>query len=369
MIKVLHILPGINGGGVGKIVYSYAKHLDKEKITLDVASLNTINGEKPFLYDSFIKNVDHLFLLNRKSYLKRFKELYNIYKKGKYDIIHCHLEEASFFYLLLAMIMGVKIRIAQTHLTTIPAIFSFAWFKSLFRPLLSIICTHKFACGKKAAKKLWKNDSNVYILTNAIEIDPFIYNPETRDKTRSLHGLSPNEFIIGTVGRIDTQKNPFFILKIIKELKKKQNDFKFLWIGEGEHSISIKNELKKNGLTNNVIMLGVQNNVHELMMAMDVFVLPSLYEGLPIVGVEAQVSGLPSLFSNTITNEFKLIPTTEFLAIDDPEAWVNKILSLRQAHLNRLKYAPLIQESIFNIKIAAKALETEYQHFIEKQNK
>jgi len=369
MIKVLHILPGINGGGVGKIVYSYAKHLDKEKITLDVASLNTINGEKPFLYDSFIKSVNHLFLLNRKSYLKRFKELYNIYKNGKYDIVHSHLEEASFFYLLLAMIMGVKIRIAQTHLTTKPARFSFAWIKSLFRPLLSIICTHKFACGKKAAQKLWKNDPNVHILTNAIEIDPFVYNHKTRDKIRSSHGLSPNDFVVGTVGRIDTQKNPFFILKIIQELKKKQNDFKFLWIGEGEHSISIKNELKKNELSSNVMMLGIQNNINELMMAMDVFILPSLYEGLPIVGVESQVSGLPSLFSDTITNEFKLIPTTEFLAIDNSEAWVNKILSLKQVHPDRLKYASLIQESLFNIKIAAQKLETEYQHFIEKQNK
>lgn len=167
----------------------------------------------------------------------------------------------------------------------------------------------------------------IIIINNGVDLEKFRFNPEIRDKERKKLGLEKNK-IIGHVGRFAYQKNHEYLIKIMERLHRIDPNIKLLLIGEGPEKKRIRDLVKSKGLEDTIIFYGTSNSVNDLFQAMDVFVLPSHFEGLPIVGVEAQASGLPVLFSNQITPEAKITQNVEFLGINEEniEEWVKQIM-------------------------------------------
>lgn len=364
MIKVLFILPGIDGGGVGEIVYTYIANIDKTNFCCDVASLDTPDGHIPFAYDRFKADANALFLLDRNSYKKRFWQLNEIYKSKKYDIVHVHMDNISALYLIQAWMHGVKVRIAHSHIAFKPEFGSTEWKKSLVNPLLKIFTTHRYGCGQMACKNLWGNVKNSIVMTNAIDVSKFQYRKEVADFKRDELGLNNIAHVCGTIGRFQKQKNPFFIIDIIEMLSKIRSDFVFLWVGAGELQAEVKKKAEEKEIDKHILFLGQRNDVSQLLSILDVFILPSLYEGLPIVGVESQAASVYSLFSSTITKEIGITDYAEFLEIKNPMQWASRISDIFNMH--HKKRTDSMDNSIYNIHNAVKILENNYIEYCRK---
>ena len=198
-------------------------------------------------------------------------------------------------------------------------------------------------------------------VANAIDLKKYSYNFESRNRIRKKLGIQ-DELVLGHVGRFSEQKNHQFLIKIVSELKKNNIDFKLLLLGGGELQDEIKEQVKKSVLEKNVVFTGVVNNVKEYMDAMDIFLLPSLYEGLPCVCVEAQTNGLPCVLSEKITSEVSLTDTVYFLGILDETAWAEKIVEIfNMSQLRKLREKScFIGLEQYDITIQAKILEERY---------
>lgn len=362
-IKILYILSSINGGGVGKILLSYLKNLNRSFFSIDVACLDNSFDDILFL-DEYRKYSNKVYFLN-KNYFKRLLQYEKLLRNHHYDIVHVHMEEASSVYLMIAWLAGVKIRIAQTHLTQTKSSLKGKILGSLLKPLLFASVNYKYACGNDAFKHMWGNCKDKYIMTNAIEVKNFLYSKVFSKDIRSKLQIPLDLSVIGTIGRLDQQKNPFFILKIIEELKARHFKFIFLWIGDGPLSDAVKSEAKRLEIDNLILFLGNRNDIPKYLSAMDIFILPSLYEGLPIVGVEAQANGLACLFSDTITKEVKLCDNVYYLPISDAQLWAKSIISSLNVYTNRESGIELLNMK-YNIPVAAKMLEKEYLLFYKR---
>lgn len=183
----------------------------------------------------------------------------------------------------------------------------------------------EFMFGKKIMKK-----KQVLLVPNAIDSAKYDYNPQIRSKMRSLLDVEEN-FVLCHVGRIVYQKNPKGLIDIFEKCFREDNKCVLLWAGTGDMEEEAKAYVKEKGLEEHVRFLGVRNDINEIMQASDAFLLPSIYEGLPIVAVEAQAAGLPCFLSETISQETKIINSlVKFLPLDEPETWKKEIFQIRE---------------------------------------
>ncbi len=202
----------------------------------------------------------------------------------------------------------------------------------LCRPFLNGITKEFVACSKLAGNFMFgqkvMNHTDVLIMPNAIEAETYEYNPDIREEVRKELELK-DKFVICHVGRIAHQKNPKGVIDIFGSCLEEEKDCVLLYIGTGELEKEIKNYAKEKGIADKVKFLGVRKDVQRLMQAADCFLLPSFYEGLPIVAVEAQAAGLPCFLSDQISEETKLTELVEFLKLGDTRLWRNAILESR----------------------------------------
>lgn len=323
--KVLMVLSDLdNCNGITSYVMNYYKNMDLSKIKIDfVLTSDKINKEYK---NVILENNSNIYTINyENSVLDSVKETKKFMKENshKYDIIHSHLINKGYFFLKYAKKYGIKNRIIHSHNTTLGN-------GSKIRNIVNIIfknltlsnANQYFACSNLAGKYLFKN-KKFKIINNAINIEKFIYNEKLRNKYRKQLKIE-NKYVIGQVGRIAYQKNHIFFCEVFKELLKKNKDIVWLIIGNGELENEIKDNVKKLNIDKNVIFLGSRNDVNELYSAFDLFIMPSHFEGLPVVAIEAQANGVDCLLSDNITKETKLISLVEFLPLIK-EKWVNFI--------------------------------------------
>ena len=246
--------------------------------------------------------------------------LYRILKREKFDVVHVHGNSATMaLEQLVALICGVKIRISHCHntVTNHPAIHLF------LKPLLRILTTVPVACGNDAGYFLFGNE--FHIIPNCISTKDFAYNERTRANWRKKLKVE-DKIVVGNVGRFRYQKNHELLVSIFNEFLKNNPNSVLLLIGSGELENEIREQIKKFRITNNVIFYGNSDNVDKIMQAMDLFVLPSHYEGLSITAIEAQCSGLPCFLANTISLETKKSDFCHFVRIDAPlSKWAEKM--------------------------------------------
>lgn len=323
-------------GGVFSLVMNLQRHMP-DGIVFDFCSIEKFQNT-----DNIKKITDrggkyYCVGYHGNKIIRQFKNFFNIlsfFKKNNYEIIHIHsdLSFKLFNYALAAKLVGIKHIILHSHSSGIDNGNRFIKriAHEIFKIFIPKVATDYFACSKTAANWMFRKKwSHAKILYNAIELEKFVYDKKKRDDIRN-HLNVANDFVLGNVGRFAYQKNHTFLIDIFSELVKINPESKLLLIGEGELLSGIKNRVDDLKLTDKVIFYGTSNKIYELIQAMDVFVLPSRFEGLGIVAIESQAAGLPTICSDAIPPEAKV--TNLFLQLkleESPERWVEEILKFK----------------------------------------
>jgi len=317
------------GGGVEAVVMNYYRHIDHSKIQFDfICDEDSTN----IPYEEIEKYGGKVILIP--PYQKVFKyqkELGKVLKEGKYKIVHSHINTLSVFPLRVAKKVGVPVRIAHSHSTSNKKEWKKNLMKNILRPFSKVYATDYMCCSEFAGRYLFGNKTydqgKVYLLNNAIDVDKFEYNEKIREAKRKELGINDNTLVIGHIGRFVAQKNHTFLIDIFNEVHKQKSDSVLLLVGQGPLQGEIKAKVERLGLTSCVKFLGQRNDTNELYQGMDVLLLPSLYEGLPVVGVEAQTAGLLCILSSEMTQETKMLNSTRFISISlDERQWAVKLL-------------------------------------------
>lgn len=361
-VRVAQIMGKWVGGGVEAVVMNYYRNIDRNKIQFDFIC----DDDSTCIPKEEIENLGGKVILipPYQKVLKYHKELKKVLKEGQYKIVHSHINALSVFSLWAAKSAKVPVRIAHSHSTSNKKEWKKTLLKNMLRPFSKLFATDYFCCSELAGRWLFGNKTydqgKVYLLNNAIDVDKFKYNEKLRkEKRKELH-IKDKDLVIGHIGRFVKQKNHEFLIDIFNEIHKQNKNTILLLAGEGPLKEEIENKVKELGLEKNVMFLGQRNDANELYQAMDVFVLPSLYEGLPVVGVEAQASGLPCFFSADMTKETKVLQTAKFISLTHtPQYWAKEILEQLNSY-TRMDTEKEITANSFSIKIEATKLEQQY---------
>lgn len=368
MTKILHVVSSLDGGGVENLLLNYYKNMDRSNIKFDFIVHGKRRGVLEPIFTEYNSDIYHI-PSKHESLFKNLASIRKIIKNGDYDVVHAHQGIMSVFPMYYAKKAGVNARIAHSHLAHRD--------KSIFIKIINRILffflkrysNYWFACGLDAGRSLWGNkaveNGQIMIMKNAIDIEKFIFNPTIRRKKRQELAIE-EKFVIGNVGRFTYQKNHQYLIKVFYELYKKNKDSILILVGDGELQNDIRNQVRDYGLTNVVRFLGVRNDVNELLQAMDVFLLPSRFEGLPVVLVEAQAAALKSFVSSTVTREIKCTDLLEYISLDkSPQYWAEKILEYKQGY-RRENLSEIIKEKGYDVRLQAKKMEKFYHQIKSK---
>jgi glycosyltransferase involved in cell wall biosynthesis len=367
-IRIAHVVGKVVVAGVDSVVMNYYRNINKNEIQFDFF----MDGIEASPYDEEIKNLGgRVYKLpaytdSIKKNLDAFRKILN---ENDYKIVHCHMNTLSVFWLSVAKQEGVPIRIAHSHSTASKGggegIRNFV--KYCLKTTCRIYPTHYCACSNYAGEwlfgKNWDTRTDAKVVRNAIDISRFRYNDAVRTHMRNEMDLS-NRFVVGHVGRFVFQKNHEFLLKIFAEVRKLRPEAVLLLVGDGP----LRNETEKQAddlqLGESVRFLGIRHDIQALMQAMDVFLLPSRYEGLPVVGVEAQAAGLACIFSSNISSEAVLTTTCKMLDLKSSISdWAHTVISECKEN-SREKYAVELREKGYDIRHEAEQLASYYLKLI-----
>lgn len=332
-IRVLNLFTIMDRGGAETMVMNYYRHIDRRKVQFDFL----VHRDRRGAYDDEIEalggRIYRLCPIYPQNFARYKRELRAFFQAHpEYRIIHSHMSELGYFAFCEAERQGVPVRICHAH--NAPHGFDLkmimrTYFKKRMMPHL----THLFMCGMESGRWLFgpQSEDRFIMLNNAIDAAAYTYAPAKRTEVRRALGLA-DELTIGHVGRFNPQKNHPFLLEIFSALLKKEPTAVLLLVGGGEDMPKIQEKARALEITEHVRFLGVRSDVAELMQAMDVFVFPSLYEGLPVTMVEAQAAGLPCLISDKVPPECILTEgLVDVLPLSaSPETWAEKILEKRE---------------------------------------
>lgn len=328
-MKVLHVTVDLDGGGVDKLLYDYCTRMMPD-FHFDFAVTAKSQGllEQPL--ERLGCKIYHVSTMHENMRLY-VRQLERIIQGGNYDVIHVHTGYRGMLALKIAKRAGVPVRIAHAHICAIPETYR----QKLLRLVATKITVHEatdlFACGKDAATWMWGKraaQNGVRIMPNAIDVAAFQFDSDIRQSVRERFNLT-NKLVVGNVARFAPQKNHLFLLNIFEELVKRRKDAILMLVGGGELRPVIEEKVNQLGLSDKVMFLGVRNDVPYLLNAMDVFLLPSLYEGLPVTLVEVQANGLAAVVSDTVTDEIQFAPNYKVVSIKKtPTEWCDEILKL-----------------------------------------
>lgn len=369
-LRVLVLDTVMDRGGAETMMMNYLRHFDREQVTYDFL----VNRDYHAAYEDEIEALGgriYRMCPMYPQYFGRYKREFRAFlqQHPEYQIIHSNLEERSYFPLRIAAEQGVPVRIAHAH--NRPVGFDLkSIFREYFRMRLPKYVTHMFACGTEAGDWLFgeKNRSKVIQQRNAIDTSTYRYDSSLATKVRAEFGVTdPDTFVLGHVGRFFPQKNHTFLIDIFAEVHK-QCPNSVLWlVGGGELNDELKNQIKAKvdelGLHDAVRFLGVRSDVNRVLQGMDSFILPSLYEGLPVTMIEAQASGLPCTISDRVPKQCDVAGNVQIIGLaEQPAQWAKRILSQRDSYSdsNRVSGADAVTDAGFDIKANAEWLQKFY---------
>lgn len=357
MIRVLHCVNDMHRAGLETMLMNYYRNIDRDKIQFEFLTHRPYKSDYDDEILSLGGKIYYAPRLYPQNYPKYFKWMKQFFKEHpEYQIVHSHIDAMSYLPLKAAKKAGVPVRIAHSHSTAIDKDYKYL-LKQFFRIKINDVTTNRLACGVEAGKFLFrKNDFQ--IIPNAVDASKFYYDEKTRLKKRIELGLK-DEFVIGHIGRLSYPKNHKFLIEIFKELTKTNQNAVLIIVGEGEKEPEIRKYISDLKLANKVKLLGNRNDVSELYQVFDVFLLPSLFEGVPLVGIEAQFSDLPCIFSDRVPTEVVFSDKTHFINLNQSaDEWANQILKIDIT--NRNSKRPILTNSHYNIQTAHKILEDFY---------
>jgi len=364
MIRVLHILGGMDRGGIETFIMNIYRNIDRNKIQFDFL----LSTQKECAYNNEIRNLGGkiFYVPPRKSgILKNRKALNDFFKKHReYKIVHQHVSSLTNVEpLKIAKKYHIPIRIIHSHNTNQGGSHIHKYIHKYNQLFVESFATHYFACSNLAAKWLYPpkqyKEKNFKIINNGIDVDKFIYNNEIRDTYRKKLGIE-NKFVIGHVGRFHPQKNHEFLIEIFRAVVNRNKNSLLLLVGDGSLRQYIEEKVNRLKLTDNVMFAGVRSDIPELLQAMDVFVMPSYHEGLPVTLVEAQSACLPCVLSKNITDEIEILDNIKWCDLsDDLSIWVDNILYFMKNTIRRNTKKEIIDAG-FDINNVAHELQQIY---------
>lgn len=355
-MKVLQVVTHMNRGGLETMLMNYYRNIDRDKVQFDFLTHRPYDGDYGEEIKALGGKIYHLPYLNPFS-IEYKKELDKFFKEHKeYEIVHVHQDCLSSVILKAAKKNGVKIRIAHSHSSSQDKNLKYP-IKVFYKHFIAKYATNLFACSKEAG--IWMfNGADFEVINNAINASCYSFSNEKRTKMRTAFNISDDEILIGHVGRFSPTKNHEFLIDIFNEVQK-ENKAKLILVGEGVLKENIENKVKEFGIGDKVIFTGLRSDVADLMQAMDVFIFPSIYEGLPVTLVEAQAAGLPCLISDKVPIECKKTDLVKQLKLsEDAKVWSKEAVNLSK--VERKNTYEEIQKSGFDIKENAMALQKFY---------
>lgn len=337
-IRVCQVLHGIVGGGSEQVVLNYCSRM--RDIHFDLLYQYEPN---PQILERFNDAGINCIQIPDKVHhpLKHLWMMYKIFRQGKYDVVHCHLDWFLNSYVcFIAMLAGIKKRIAHHHqaysvrslsqaegprirLVSLPNHLIKKLLCFLLRVPCKLFATHWLACGEAAAINGWGKNAvkkgKVTILPNAIDPERFKFSEKSRQEVRARYGIKDDDFVIGHVGRFYPQKNHDFLIDVFSEVLKQKPNAKLLLLGDGPLQEKIREKTEIFGIAESVIFAGLQKDPAPFYSAMDVFAFPSLWEGLGIVLLEAQYNGLPCVVSEAVPKEVWITGNYNYCFLDSKE--------------------------------------------------
>ena len=355
-IIVAQIMGKWVGGGVEAVIMNYYRNIDRSKVQFDfICDEDSTN----IPYDEIKKLGGRVIICP--PYQKIFgyeKFLIDLFKKNNYKIVHSNINALSVFPLRAAKKAGVPIRIAHSHSATNKKEWKKNLMKQALRPFSKKYATDYFACSELAGRWLFGDKTfeqgKVTIINNAIDLDKFKYDEKVRKEKRKELNINDDTLVVGHIGRFVAQKNHTFLIDIFSELHKKEKNSILLLIGQGPLMGEIKQKVDSLGISDSVKFLGQRDDVNELYNAMDLFLFPSLYEGLGMVLIEAQANGLPCIASIEVPKIADISNNVQFYDLNDSiDIW------LKNYDTNRFKF--ICKNCIYDIKKEAEKLEKYYK--------
>lgn len=325
-IRVLQVVTYMGRGGLETMIMNYYRHVDRSKVQFDFLVHRFERAD----YDDEIEALGGtIYRLPRLvPWSRNYCGALNNFFEGhpEYHIVHVHQDCLSSIILKAAAHHNVPVRIAHSHSSNQDKNLKYP-IKLYYRRQIPIFATHLFACGNDAGAWMFRG-APFHVLNNAIDAKKYRYDPVQAKQIREELGLPADAFVIGHVGRFAPPKNHVFLANIYAEVQKRQADARLLLVGDGSLRSEIESEAHSLGLSEKVIFTGVRSDVPALLQAMDVFVFPSLYEGLPVTMIEAQAAGLPCFISDKVPLECKITDLVTQIPLQaSAEQWAEKILA------------------------------------------
>lgn len=367
-IRVLHYIGSLNTGGSQTMIMEIYRKIDKSLVQFDFVvdrkeellysdEIKKLGG-KVYIFDEYYKGINH------HKYIKQWKDFFKQHKE--YKIIHCHVRSVGKIVLKTAKMNGLETIIHSHSTSNGKGIKAIA--KRFFQFNICKYSDYFFACSRQSAEWLYgkkKSQSNkCYIINNSIDSSKYKYNPIIRKKLRNELKVE-NKIVIGQVGRLVYIKNHDFSLKVLMECLKINPNFCLMIVGDGELKSNLLEKINNMGLEKNVLMLGNKTNVNELMQAMDIFIMPSLFEGLPLSLIEAQAASLPCVISNNVIDGILIPDLVKKIELEKSEKkWADLIN--KEYSKKRKNTSEVIKKNNFDSEINSKWLCNFYQEIYKE---
>ena len=378
-LRIAQVLGKMNGAGVEQVVMNYYRAVDRERVNFDFY----VFSNSAHIPAEEIKSMGGgLYLMcGFRMPFRYLKTLTEQFMKNRYDIVHCHLGTLSFIPLLAAKRAGIPVRILHNHSASggkLEVLRNIA--KALLKPISRYFATEKLACSWHAARWMYGNvpvcaldeqtppKNSALVMRNAIDTEKFRFAEKKRSSARGELGVASGTLLFGHVGRFCPQKNQHFLIDIFSEIVRRHSNSRLLLVGEGADMEVIKARVIAAGLADKVIFAGQRSDVDRLYSAMDCFILPSNYEGLGMVGIEAQCAGLHCLFSDKVPREVKVTKNAQFLSLKTSAAdWAFGAISM--AKLKRRDTSEEVAAAGYDINIEAEKLTRYYLRLHEEKGR
>ncbi|MGE6538050.1 glycosyltransferase family 1 protein [Bacillus luti] len=350
-LRVLHVVVNMNRGGAETLIMNLYRNIDRSKVQFDFLTCKEgVFDEEVETLGGKVHRIPYVTDVGHRGYIKALDTFFNSHPQ--YKIVHSHMDKMSGFVLRAAKKARVPVRIAHSHSTSseggaIAKIYK--WYAGAF---ITPCATHFLACSIAAAQWLFANRENATkILKNGIECDEFTFNPDIREQVRKELNLHGDVFVIGHVGRFAYPKNHTFLIDIFAQLIECRPNSILLLVGDGPLRLEMEKKVEKLKLTDKVKFLGIRGDINRLLQALDTFIFPSIYEGLPVTLIEAQGAGLPCIISDTITQDVDLgLNLVEQCSLLDVKNWVGPLQSIAEKRVPRSVAQYVLAEKGYDIK-------------------
>lgn len=348
--------------GISLFVLNNHRYFKQKGITYHLIYSSIHNSQDVIdgYINDFCKNGDKTQFISKKNGTIEFMKAFFYYLKNEQiDVLHIHgSSSAILLEIIVAKFAGVKKIVSHAHSTGS----NHNIIHKILRPFVNMLVKERLACGNKAGSWMYGAHRSFAIIPNGIDTKKYVFDVIVRKEVRDELCFKEKNTVLGHVGAFTEVKNQIFLLHLMKSLKERgKKEYKLLLIGDGPLYDYVVKECTRLNLNDSVYFLGNRNDVHRLMMSMDVFCMPSLYEGFPITAVEAQASGLPLLISNNVSSEVCITDLVHMLPIDHgTNLWEEELANILVMQYKREKYATLIKDSGYDIHKSAEMMESIY---------